>query len=71
MHLLIAAACGMLGRPQDARPSIESLRKYNPEFLDLENVREEIERWDPDPDEVEKFLLGLQKAGLKFGPNSL
>jgi serine/threonine protein kinase/tetratricopeptide (TPR) repeat protein len=70
MHLLIAAACGMLGRPHDARPAIESLHKYNPEFLDLENVREEIERWDPNPDEVEKFLLGLQKAGLKFGPAS-
>jgi TolB-like protein/Tfp pilus assembly protein PilF len=69
MHLTIAAACGMLGRPQDARSAIESLRKHSPEFLDLNNVREEIERWDPDPAEVDKFLLGMQKAGMKFGPS--
>jgi len=23
--------------------------------------------WDPDKDEVEQFLQGLQKAGLKYG----
>ena len=42
-------------------------RKYNPTFLDLVNVREDIEIWDPDKDEVERFLQGLQKAGLKYG----
>jgi TolB-like protein/Flp pilus assembly protein TadD len=68
MHLAIAAACGMLGRHDEARTAMESLRKYNPTFLDLENVREELGRWDPDPDDVERFLLGLQKAGLKYGP---
>ena len=67
MHLMTAAACGMLGRHEEARTAIESLRKYNPTFLDLENVREDIEMWDPDKDEVERFLQGLQKAGLKYG----
>ena len=67
MHLMTAAACGMLGRHEEARAAIESLRKYNPTFLDLENVREDMEKWDPDKDEVEKFLQGLQKAGLKYG----
>jgi tetratricopeptide (TPR) repeat protein len=66
-HLTAAAACGMLGRHEEARTAIESLRKYNPTFLDLENVREDIEMWDPDKDEVEQFLQGLQKAGLKYG----
>ena len=66
-HLATAACCGMLGRPEEARPAIESLRKYTPTFLDLENVREEITRWDPDKDEVERLLQGLQKAGLKYG----
>ncbi len=66
-HLTAAAACGMLGRHQEARTAIESLRKYNPTFLNLENVREDIEMWDPDQDEVEQFLQGLQKAGLKYG----
>src|SRR5258708_32547395 len=62
-----AAACGMLGRHEEARTAIESLRKYNPTFLNLENVREDIQMWDPDQDEVEQFLQGLQKAGLKYG----
>jgi TolB-like protein/Tfp pilus assembly protein PilF len=66
-HLTAAAACGMLGRHEEARTAIESLRKYNPTFLDLENVREDIGMWDPDKDEVEKFLQGLQKAGLTYG----
>jgi serine/threonine protein kinase/tetratricopeptide (TPR) repeat protein len=66
-HLTAASACGMLGRHEEARAAIESLRKYNPTFLDLENVREDIGMWDPDKDEVEKFLQGLQKAGLKYG----
>ena len=67
MQLMTAAACGMLERHEEARTAIESLRKHNPTFLDLKNVREDIAIWDPDKDEVEKFLLGLQKAGLKYG----
>jgi len=67
MHLMTAAACGMLGRHEEARTATESLRKYNPTFLDLENVREDIEMWDPDKHDVEQFLQGLQKAGLKYG----
>jgi TolB-like protein len=67
MHLMTAAACGMLGRHEEARTAIESLRKFNPTFLDLENVREDIGTWDPDKEEVERFLQGLQKAGLKYG----
>jgi TolB-like protein/cytochrome c-type biogenesis protein CcmH/NrfG len=67
MHLMTAAACGMLGRHEEARTAIESLRKYTPTFLDLENVLEDIGMWDPDHDEVERLLQGLQKAGLKYG----
>jgi TolB-like protein/Flp pilus assembly protein TadD len=67
MHLMTAASCGMLGRLEEARTAIESLRKYTPTFLDLENVREDIGMWDPDKDEVERLLQGLQKAGLKYG----
>ena len=66
-HLAIAAACSMLGRHGEARAAIESLRKYNPTFLNLEVVREDIRKWDPDEDKVEQFLQGLQKAGLKYG----
>jgi eukaryotic-like serine/threonine-protein kinase len=67
MHLMSAAACGMLGRHEEARTAIESLRKHNPTFLDLNNVRDDIALWDPEKDEIEKMLLGLQKAGLKYG----
>ncbi len=67
MHLATAAACGMLGRHEEARTAIESLRKYNPTFLDLENVREDVGMWDPDKGEVEQLLQGLQKAGLGYG----
>jgi hypothetical protein len=57
----------MLGGHEEARTAIESLRKYNPTFLGLENVRNDIGMWDPDEAEVEQFLQGLQKAGLKYG----
>jgi serine/threonine protein kinase len=66
MQLMTAAASGMLGRHEEARVAIESLRKHNPTFLNLENVREDIEMWDADKEEVEAFLLGLQKASLKY-----
>jgi TolB-like protein/Tfp pilus assembly protein PilF len=67
MHLMTAAACGMVGRHEEARTAIESLRKYTPTFLDLENVREDLRLWDPDKDDVERLLQGLLKAGLKYG----
>ena len=70
MQLSTIAACGMLGRLDEARGAIDSLRKYNPVFLDLNNVRDDIHLWDPDQDEVDKLLLGLQKAGLTFGPSA-
>jgi eukaryotic-like serine/threonine-protein kinase len=66
MQLSTIAACGMLGRLDEARIAIDALRKHNPVFLDLNNVRDDISTWDPDPAEVDKLLLGLQKAGLKF-----
>jgi TolB-like protein len=43
MHLAIAASCGMLGRPEEARTAIEFLRQSYPAFLNLENVRRDIE----------------------------
>jgi TolB-like protein len=67
MQLTTIAACGMLGRHDEARAAIDSLRKYNPAFLDLNTVRDDILLWDPDLAEVDKFLLGMQKAGLQYG----
>jgi TolB-like protein len=70
MHLMTAAACGMLGREEEARTAIDSLRKCNPTFLDLNAVREDIAMWELDPAEVERYMQGLLKAGLKYGPPS-
>jgi hypothetical protein len=61
-HLAPAAPCGMLGRHEEARTAIESLRKENAAFLDLGKVREDIGMWDPDKDEVDKFLLPHKAA---------
>jgi TolB-like protein len=69
-QLMTVAACGMLDRHEEARAAIESLRKYNPAFLDLNAVRDDILLWDPDPAEVDKFLVGMQKAGLTFAPTN-
>ena len=66
-QLMTAAACGMLGRAEEAHTAIELLRKYNPTFLDLDNVRDDIEKWLADKNAVEQLLQGLRKAGLKFG----
>jgi eukaryotic-like serine/threonine-protein kinase len=68
MQLATIACCGMLGRLDDARTAMGALRKYNPTFLDLNNVRDDITLWDPDAAQVDKLLQGLQKAGLTFGP---
>jgi TolB-like protein/Flp pilus assembly protein TadD/tRNA A-37 threonylcarbamoyl transferase component Bud32 len=62
-----AAAAGMLGRQAEARAAIELLRKYNSEFLDLNNVREDMAKWNTDEEIIERYMEGLQKAGLKFG----
>jgi tetratricopeptide (TPR) repeat protein len=67
MQLITAAACSMLGRFEEAHAAIESLRKHNPSFLDLQVVREDLEKWNWVTDELEQFLQGLQKAGLKYG----
>lgn len=67
-QLMAAAACGMLGHAEEAHTAIELLRKYNPTFLDLDNVRDDIEKWLADKNAVEQLLQGLQKAGLRFGP---
>jgi TolB-like protein/cytochrome c-type biogenesis protein CcmH/NrfG len=65
--LVIAAACGMLGRQAEAHAAIEPLLKHNPIFLDLNNVREDLGKWNVDEELLERIIQGLQKAGLKFG----
>ncbi|HTZ81676.1 MAG TPA: hypothetical protein VMB66_00705, partial [Candidatus Acidoferrales bacterium] len=70
MYVAIAAACGMLGRQQEAAAAIVSLRRCAPEFLELGKIRKVIEKWDPEKDEVERLMVGLQKAGLRYGADS-
>ncbi|HXJ94743.1 MAG TPA: protein kinase, partial [Terriglobia bacterium] len=70
MYVAIAAACGMLGRQQEAAVAIVSLRRCAPEFLELGKIRKVIGKWDPEKDEVERLMVGLQKAGLRYGADS-
>ena len=66
-QLVTAATCGLLGRQAEADAAIESLRKYNPIFLDLQYFFEDEVKWIPDKGIVERLMQGLQKAGLKYG----
>lgn len=70
MYVATAAASGMLGRQQEAAAAIVSLRRCAPQFLDLGKIRKVIEKWDPEKDEVERLMVGLQKAGLSYGAGS-
>lgn len=63
MQLITAAACRMLGRDDEARDAVESLRKHNPGFVDLQVVREDLEKWNWVENEMEEFLKGLEKLG--------
>ncbi len=66
-QLAAASAAGMLGRQAEAHAAIELLRKFSPIFLDLNNVREDQHKWLRDEELLERFMQGLQKAGLKYG----
>ncbi len=61
-HINFAAACGQLGRPDEARTSIKTLRDSF--GFDLEAVRKEFVRWGHTEDFVEHILDGLRKAGM-------
>ena len=61
-HINFAAACGQLGRPEEARASIKTLRESF--GFDLEGVRAEFLRWGHPEDFVEHILDGLRKAGM-------
>jgi hypothetical protein len=70
MQLMTAAACGIRDRHEEARTAIESLRKHNPTFLDLKNVREDIAIWDPDKDalwldDLTYFASGVAKPSVE------
>ncbi|HUJ39332.1 MAG TPA: protein kinase, partial [Candidatus Acidoferrales bacterium] len=63
-HLQVAAACGQLGRKEEARAAIEALRKHSPTFLDVNTCREDIAKWLEDGELVERLAEGWRKAGL-------
>ena len=64
-HINFAAACGQLGRLDEARASIETLRGTF--GYDLEAVRKEFLKWGHTEDFVEHILDGLRKAGMDDG----
>ena len=63
MHVKAATAYGHLGRTDDARAAIDKLLVLYPDFA--EKAREELESiyW-PDPEYIDRYMEGLEKAGL-------
>ena len=61
---LRAAALGKLGRIEEARASVEELRRLKPEFE--RRVRDFLPRTATPPGIWEDFLDGLRKAGLRI-----
>jgi adenylate cyclase len=63
---LRAAALGKLGRTEEARASIEELRRLKPDFE--HRVRDFLPRTATPPAIWTEFLDGLKKAGFEVGP---
>ena len=64
-HINLAAVCGQLGRPDEARASIETLRR---DFdYDLARVRTEFAKWGHTEPFIDRIVEGLRKAGMDDG----
>ena len=61
-HAVKAAACGQLGRSEEAQRAIQELLRMFPDFQ--LKAREELGKWLA-PDYVEHFIEGLCKAGFE------
>jgi len=61
-HLVLASCYAELGREEEARAAAAEVLRINPNFS-LEVWRQMIPF--KDPAELERYLAGLRKAGLK------
>jgi TolB-like protein/Tfp pilus assembly protein PilF/predicted Ser/Thr protein kinase len=62
-HAAIVAACGQLGRLEEAQRAIKDLLKIKPDFP--QTAREEVGKWLVSS-YVEHYVEGLRKAGLEI-----
>ncbi|MGD8330736.1 MAG: AAA family ATPase, partial [Acidobacteriota bacterium] len=63
-YLVIAAACGHLGRLEEAERAVESILELDPEFA--ASARDKIEVWHFASGLIEPLLEGLRKAGMSI-----
>ncbi len=61
VHLLYAATLAQLGESERAAQSIARLKALKPDF----SARNELEKFNTAPDDLEHLMEGLAKAGLK------
>ncbi|HSF17503.1 MAG TPA: protein kinase [Vicinamibacteria bacterium] len=62
-YLVVAAACGHLGRRAESEEAVRDLLTLDPDFAS--HARQKIESWHFASGLLEPLMEGLQKAGLK------
>ena len=66
-YLVMASACGHLGRRAEAEAAVRDLLALDPEFA--AHVRSNVESWHFASGLMEPMLEGLRKAGLEIAQN--
>ncbi len=64
--VLMIAAAGQLGRPDQASETIRKLRSEFPDFG--QDPRALLKRWRLGEELIDRYMEGLRKAGLKIAP---
>jgi tetratricopeptide (TPR) repeat protein len=62
MHIVIANACGRLGRAVEARTALREMRALEPAFVHDAAVEEATRRWFWDPGLAEQMMIGFRAA---------
>jgi adenylate cyclase len=62
-HAWLATLYGHLDRKEEGRQAIDDLLAVYPDFA--ENVRRELRIWNNTDEAIEKYIIGLRKAGLE------
>ena len=68
--IYLAAAYGQLERGDEARPAVEELLSFFPNFT-LQTASEELEKWNYRDEVSERFVMGLREAGVPEAASGL
>jgi tetratricopeptide (TPR) repeat protein len=63
-HWILAASYGQLGRLDEAQVHVKEILKKNPQFM-LSKFRTYLQKLYKNQTDIEHFIDGLRKAGLK------